>query len=53
MSSETKIDYVIPCKYSEYGIEEHRSEIEYLEIHGDYVSLDLEDFTNLKTVDFS
>lgn len=53
MSSETKIDYVIPCKYSEYGIEEHRSEIEYLEVHGDYVFLDLEDFPNLKTVEFS
>lgn len=53
MSSETKIDYVIPCKYSEYGIEEHRSEIEYLEVHGDYVFLDLEDFSNLKTVEFS
>lgn len=52
-SSETKIDYVIPSKYSEYGIEEHRSEIEYLEIHGDYVFLDLQGFKNLKTVKFS
>ena len=53
MSSETKIDYVIPSKYSEYGIEEHRNEIEYLEIHGDYVFLDLKGFKNLKTVEFS
>jgi hypothetical protein len=53
MSSDTKIDYVIPSKYSEYGIEEHRNEIEYLEIHGDYVFLDLKGFKNLKTVEFS
>lgn len=53
MNSETKIDYVIPSSYTEYGIEEHRDEIEYLEIHGDYVFLDLDGFQNLKTVEFS
>ncbi len=53
MGSETKIDYVNPGNYSDYGIEEHRDEIEYLEIHGDYVFLDLANFANLKTVEFS
>lgn len=51
-SNEIKIDYVIPDKYSEYGIEKNRDEIEYLEIHGDYVFIDLTGLKNLKTVVF-
>ena len=52
--SETEIpDYIVPGNYAEYGIEEHREEIEYLEVRGGYVFIDLAGFKNLKAVKFS
>lgn len=53
ISNDSKVDYVTPERYAEYGLEENRKTIEYLEVHGDYVFIDLCDFPNLKTVDFS
>ena len=52
MNGDSKVDYITPAKYNEYGLEEHKDEIEYLEVHGDYVFLDLSGFSKLKVVDF-
>ena len=53
MSNEAKVEYIFAAQYAEYGLTEHQSEIEYLEVYGDFVFLELADFPNLKTVIFS
>lgn len=53
MNSESEVDYITPTKYAEYGLEGNKDEIEYLEVRGDYVFLDLSGFAKLKVVDFS
>lgn len=52
MDSESKVDYITPAKYAEYGLDDNKDEIEYLEVQGDYVFLDLSGFAKLKVVDF-
>lgn len=53
ISDEIKVDCIGPARYGDFGILEHQSEIEYLEVYGDFVFLELADFPNLKTVIFS
>lgn len=53
ISDEIKVDCIGPARYGDFGILEHQSEIEYLEVYGDFVFLELVDFPNLKTVIFS
>lgn len=52
-NKEAKVDIISPADYFSYGIGENRSEIEYLEVNGDYVFLNLSGFYKLKTVVFS
>ena len=53
INSGAKIDCITPAEYSEYGLDGNKDEIEYLEVRGDYVFLDLSGFAKLKIVDFS
>lgn len=52
-TGDSKIDYISAAKYDEFGLAGDLSEIEYLEVDGDYVFLDLTGFQKLKTVAFS
>lgn len=52
-NKESVTDYITEDKYDEYGLLENRDAIEFIEVNGDYVFLDLVGFPNLKTVSFS
>lgn len=50
---DSKIDYISPANYAKFGLDKHKDEIEYLDVNGDFVFLDLSGFPKLKTVNFS
>lgn len=52
-NNEITTDYITAANYSEYGIDANQATVEYIEVYGDNVFLNLVDFPCLKTVVFS